>query len=137
MSTTNQIATAICQVLGMPSRFAAEKPPVSPTLRGSLTSYMRGLSDEALAGCTTHGGQLACEVAALEVVRRQRNPDTHCLDCGEVLSIYSHCWRCHWPPMDPKQDAITQTTTVAAKPHHIPCGQCGACYANEQCARLL
>jgi hypothetical protein len=32
------------------------------------------------------------------------NPDTHCTSCGEVLSIYHHCWRCHWPPMDPKQD---------------------------------
>jgi hypothetical protein len=64
------------------------------------------------------------------------NPDTHCTSCGEVLSIYRHCWRCHWPPMDSAQDAVTKTTTVAAKPHHIPCGQCGACYANESCGLL-
>jgi hypothetical protein len=42
------------------------------------------------------------------------NPDTHCTSCGEVLSIYSHCWKCQYPPMDPAQDAITQTTTVTA-----------------------
>jgi hypothetical protein len=40
------------------------------------------------------------------------NPETHCTSCGEVLSIFYHCWRCHWPPMDPAQDAIPQTTTV-------------------------
>jgi hypothetical protein len=34
----------------------------------------------------------------------QPNPDTHCTSCGEVLSEYHHCWQCHWPPMDPKQD---------------------------------
>lgn len=22
------------------------------------------------------------------------NPDTHCTSCGEVLSIYDHCWKC-------------------------------------------
>jgi hypothetical protein len=27
------------------------------------------------------------------------NPDTHCTSCGEVLSIYSHYWKCHWSPM--------------------------------------
>jgi hypothetical protein len=35
----------------------------------------------------------------------QPNPDTHCTRCGEVLSEYHHCWQCHYPPMDPKQDA--------------------------------
>lgn len=33
------------------------------------------------------------------------NPDTHCTSCGEPLSEYDHCWQCHYPPMDPKQDA--------------------------------
>jgi hypothetical protein len=32
------------------------------------------------------------------------NPDTHCLSCGEVLSIYGHCWQHEYPPMDPAQD---------------------------------
>jgi hypothetical protein len=40
------------------------------------------------------------------------NPETHCGECGEFLSSYGHCWQCHLPPMDPAQDAITQTTTV-------------------------
>lgn len=48
MSTTNQIAGAICKALGMPARFAAEKEPVSPTLSASVGSYLSGLSDEAL-----------------------------------------------------------------------------------------
>jgi hypothetical protein len=52
------------------------------------------------------------EVAEPLLQHATPNPDTHCTSCGEVLSIYSHCWKCHWPPMDPKQDAITQTTTV-------------------------
>jgi hypothetical protein len=56
------------------------------------------------------------------------NPDTHCTSFSEVLSLYSHCWKCQYPPMDPKQDKpacsgqcatcpcqpITQTTTVTA-----------------------
>ena len=33
------------------------------------------------------------------------NPETHCQACGEPLSIYSHCWQCEYPPMDPKQEA--------------------------------
>jgi hypothetical protein len=40
------------------------------------------------------------------------NPDTHCQACGEPLSLYGHCWQHDWPPMDPKQDAITITTTI-------------------------
>ena len=44
----------------------------------------------------------------------QPNPDTHCPECHEPLSEYGHCWQHHWPPMDPKQDAITTTTTVTA-----------------------
>jgi hypothetical protein len=36
------------------------------------------------------------------------NPGTHCTSCGEVLSIYGHCWQCEYPPMDPKQDAKPQ-----------------------------
>jgi hypothetical protein len=114
--TTNQIASAICKALGMPSRFAAEKPPVSPTLRSSLAGYMRGLSDESLASIGQHAPTLSREAAASEIARRAAlNPDTHCLDCGEVLSEYGHCWQCHWPPMDPAQDAITQTTTVTTE----------------------
>ena len=34
--------------------------------------------------------------------------DTHCLNCGEVLSQFGHCWQCHYPPMDPAQDAHHQ-----------------------------
>lgn len=63
------------------------------------------------------------------------NPETHCPTCGEPLSEFHHCWQCHYPPMDPKQDAA-QATTVGTKPHHIPCGECGACYTNEACGRL-
>jgi hypothetical protein len=49
----------------------------------------------------------------------QPNPDTHCTSCGEVLSLYHHCWSCDYPPMDPAQDAITQTTMVyPAQPTH-------------------
>jgi hypothetical protein len=43
------------------------------------------------------------------------NPDTHCGECGEYLSRYGHCWQCHYPPMAPAQDAITQTTTVTTE----------------------
>jgi hypothetical protein len=57
------------------------------------------------------------------------NPETHCAQCHEPLSLYSHCWQCEYPPMDPKQQAapycdgkcgvclcqsITKTTTVTA-----------------------
>jgi len=35
----------------------------------------------------------------------QPNPDTHCPTCHEPLSAYAHCWQCHYPPMDPSQDA--------------------------------
>lgn len=46
------------------------------------------------------------------------NPDTHCTSCGEPLSEYDHCWQCHYPPMDPKQDAA---------PAPYCNGQCGVC----------
>jgi hypothetical protein len=39
-------------------------------------------------------------------------PDTHCTTCGELLSLFGHCRQHDYPPMDPKQDAITQTTIV-------------------------
>ena len=45
------------------------------------------------------------------------NPDTHCVHCGEFLSIHGHCWQHHWPPMDPAQDV--------AAPYCE--GQCGIC----------
>ena len=32
------------------------------------------------------------------------NPETRCPDCGELLSLYGHCWQHHYPPMDPAQD---------------------------------
>lgn len=47
------------------------------------------------------------------------NPDTHCLDCGEPLSEYSHCWQHHWPPMDPAQDKA-QPTDHAKLLDHAP-----------------
>jgi hypothetical protein len=64
------------------------------------------------------------------------NPDTYCTSCGEVLSIYGHCWKCQYPPMDPKQDAKPPESAQRLKPHHIPCGQCGACLAHESCGLL-
>jgi len=65
-----QIATTICQALGMPSRFAAEKEPVSSTLPTSLASYLQGLSPEGLARVGVHGTPLAREAAAVETERR-------------------------------------------------------------------
>jgi hypothetical protein len=47
------------------------------------------------------------------------NPETHCLDCGEPLSEYGHCWQHHYPPMDPAQDK--------AQPAPYCNGQCGIC----------
>jgi hypothetical protein len=48
MSHTNQLASAVCQALGMPSRFAAEKEPVSPTLAESTADYLQSISNESL-----------------------------------------------------------------------------------------
>jgi hypothetical protein len=36
------------------------------------------------------------------------NPDIHCLQCGEPLSLSGHCWQHGYPPMDPKQNAKLQ-----------------------------
>ena len=44
----------------------------------------------------------------------QPNPETHCTSCGEVLSIYHHCWRCHYPPMDSAQDSIMHEAPACA-----------------------
>jgi hypothetical protein len=41
------------------------------------------------------------------------NPETHCTTCGEPLSLFGHCWQHDYPPMDPAQDAITQTTIAS------------------------
>ncbi|MBJ6145722.1 hypothetical protein [Hymenobacter sp. BT559] len=53
------------------------------------------------------------------------NPETHCLDCGEVLSEYGHCWQHHWPPMDPAQDATTSAPALAhpVQQQQPPCQQ--------------
>jgi hypothetical protein len=40
------------------------------------------------------------------------NPDTHCTTCGEILSVYGHCWQHDYPPMDPKQDVPTKRLSV-------------------------
>jgi hypothetical protein len=41
------------------------------------------------------------------------NPETHCTTCGEPLSLFGHCWQHDYPPMEPAQDAITQTTIAS------------------------
>jgi len=67
-------ATAVCQALGMPSRFAAEKEPVSPTLSESTVQYLSGLSDEALhklAG-NRKASTLARAGAGYEIRRRAK-----------------------------------------------------------------
>ena len=69
-SSTNKLATALCAVLGMPARFAAEKPYPSSTLRGSLKAYMQGLSDASLENISIHGSGISKEQAQLEVMRR-------------------------------------------------------------------
>jgi hypothetical protein len=41
------------------------------------------------------------------------NPDTHCITCGEPLSIFYHCWQHDYPPMDPRDDAAVSSGEVA------------------------
>ena len=47
------------------------------------------------------------------------NPETHCTSCGELLSIYGHCWQHDWPPMDPREDAAVSPGEVAEYLHLI------------------
>jgi hypothetical protein len=75
------------------------------------------LSSECPTGRRCHYRELARQ--RFGHLNSQLNPDTHCLDCGEVLSEFLHCWQCHWPPMDPAQDK--------AAPQPYCNGQCGIC----------
>jgi hypothetical protein len=45
------------------------------------------------------------------------NPDTHCITCGEPLSIFYHCWQHHYPPMDPAQDSTPLQLTTYNSQH--------------------
>jgi len=67
----NKVATALCAALGMPARFASEKPPVSSTLRGSLSEYMKTLSNESLANIAQHAPGLSCAAAQVEIASRK------------------------------------------------------------------
>lgn len=67
---TNKLATAVCAAMGVPARFAAEKEPVSPTLRGSLREYMSTLPAESLERIAVHGPKMSREAAQFELHNR-------------------------------------------------------------------
>jgi hypothetical protein len=46
-------------------------------------------------------------------------PISIAFSCGEVLSLYGHCWNCHHPPMDLKQDvALLASPPKLTSPAH-------------------